>query len=57
MPEVQITFNKSQIKFLETYKRYSFKDENSLVREILKKFKKELKHKELEESAELYTLH
>ena len=54
MPEVKITFDESQIKFLEAYKQYGFKDKSSLITEALKKFQEEIDRKELEESAELY---
>jgi len=54
MPQIKITFEESQIYFLESYKQYGFKDKSSMVREALKLFQKEIERKELEESADLY---
>jgi len=54
MTQSKITFEESQIEFLQSHKQYGFKDKSSLVREALRKFQEDLERKELEESAELY---
>ena len=49
MTQSKITFEESQIEFLQSYKQHGFKDKSSLVREALRKFQEDLERKELEE--------
>jgi hypothetical protein len=46
--------DRSQIKFLESYQKYGFKDANELVKKAIKLLELALEAEQLEESAALY---
>ena len=54
MLQLKFTVEESQAAFLNNFKLFGFKNKSSLVREALKRLKKDMEIKKLEESADLY---
>jgi hypothetical protein len=54
MLEARFKIEKSQNEFLNKYNVYGFKDKNSMIREAIKHFKKDLQIRNLSKSADLY---
>jgi metal-responsive CopG/Arc/MetJ family transcriptional regulator len=54
MQQSKISFDESQIKILNKYKEYGFKDKSSLVRSAIVEFIKSAEKQKLVKSANLY---
>lgn len=54
MIEITISLAEEQIQFLSEFKKYGFKDRNSIIYTALEHLRKELELKSLEKSAKLY---
>ena len=54
MGQAKFSFRESQVKFIDQYKTYGFKDKSSLVRAAVDHFKTALEKENLKNSAVLY---
>lgn len=54
MKQSKISFDESQIKILNKYQEYGFKDKSSLVRSAIEEFIKSAEKQKLVKSANLY---
>ena len=54
MIQTEISLEDTQIKFLNRYKKYGFKDKSAVIREALNNLKRELELESLKKSADLY---
>ncbi|MEW6277201.1 MAG: hypothetical protein AB1758_01160 [Candidatus Eremiobacterota bacterium] len=54
MQQARFSLTHEQIKFLEDYRRYGFRDRSEVVRTALEALRKEVERRELELSADLY---
>jgi Arc/MetJ-type ribon-helix-helix transcriptional regulator len=54
MTQAQFNLEESEIQFLNRYQEYGFRDRDELIRAALKKLRKDLETRNLEESADLY---
>ena len=54
MQQAKISFDESQIKILNRYKEFGFKDKSSLVRSAMEEFIKSAERQKLTKSAKLY---
>ncbi|MCF8240136.1 MAG: hypothetical protein K9J16_02025 [Melioribacteraceae bacterium] len=54
MQQAKISFDESQINFLNKYRELGFKDKSSLVRSAMEEFIKSVEKQKLEKSAKLY---
>ncbi len=54
MQQRKISFEDSQVKFLDNYKNYGYKDKSSLVREAVRRLEQEILNARIDESARLY---
>ena len=54
MQQAKFSVEEEQVKFLNNFKIYGFKDKSSLVRTAIEYFKNKLELESLKESAELY---
>jgi hypothetical protein len=52
MTQAQFNLEESEIQFLNRYREYGFRDRDKLVPAVLKKFKEELKTRNLEKVVE-----
>jgi len=55
MLQVKFRVDEAQAQFLNNFKVYGFKDKNSMLREAIELFKKELELESLRKSAESYS--
>lgn len=54
MHQAKFSVAESQIKFIEQYSRFGFKDKSSMVRAAIEESRKKLEYQSLKISAELY---
>ena len=54
MTQAKFSMAESQIKFLNDYSRFGFKDKSAMVRAALYELKRKLERTQLQESANLY---
>lgn len=54
MQQAKISFEENQIKILNKYREYGFKDKSSLVRSAIEEFIKSVEKQKLIKSANLY---
>ena len=54
MQQAKFSIEETQVKFLNNFKTYGFKDKSSLVRTAIEYYKNKLELESLKESAELY---
>lgn len=54
MIQAKFSLEESQLRFLEQYKAYGFKDKSQAVRAALEHLRQDLEQRRLQESAHLY---
>ena len=54
MVPAKFSLTENQLRFLEQFKTYGFKDKSEMVRTALERLHQELEQQSLKESAELY---
>lgn len=55
MLQAKFSVEETQVRFLNDFKRYGFKDKSAMLREAIELFKKEIELESLRQSAELYS--
>lgn len=54
MHQTKFSIGDGQIRFLNNFRRYGFKDKSSMVREAIDHFKRQMELESLRQSADLY---
>ena len=55
MLQAKFSLEEAQVRFLNNYKEYGFKDKSSMLRAAISHFKKEFELRRLKQSADLYS--
>ena len=55
MLQAKFSVEETQVRFLNDFKLYGFKDKSAMLREAIERFKKDVELESLRKSAELYS--